>query len=211
MVLYPRRFSSSYSTLWEPEISQIQRWQVWFFCMHKETQWHKFIRRLLPTMGNVLQTEKKFSVVHCIPVQICWSEWWTVLWKTTLIHSDDYIYYVGTLIQEDRCLKFWQNAAELNISAMRVHKLICDHIYGTLFHACYPIQNNQQSVLDRIITSDVTWIHHFTPESKVGSMMCKDTSLPTKNHSSLISEKTVASVLWTAQCILLVDFVPSVH
>ena len=67
-----------------------------------------------------------------------------------------------------------------------------------------------QEFLDRIITCDKTWVHHFTPESKRASKQWKHAdSLPPKKFRAIASAgKEMASVFWDKRGVIHVDFLP---
>jgi hypothetical protein len=57
----------------------------------------------------------------------------------------------------------------------------------------------------RFITTDETWIHHYTPESKQQSKQWTEASCsaPKKTRSVPSAGKFMASVFWDAEGILL--------
>ena len=67
-----------------------------------------------------------------------------------------------------------------------------------------------QDFLDRIITCDETWVHHFTPESKRASKQWKhaDSPPPKKFRAIASAGKVMASVLWDKRGVIHVDFLP---
>ena len=64
--------------------------------------------------------------------------------------------------------------------------------------------------LDRIITCDETWVHHFTPESKRASKLWKhaDTPPPKKFRAISSAGKEMASVFLDKRGVIHVDFLP---
>ena len=65
-----------------------------------------------------------------------------------------------------------------------------------------------EDFIQRFVTMDETWCHHFTPETKMMSKQWKDVgSPPPKKARVVISAcKVMASVFWDADGILLIDF-----
>jgi histone-lysine N-methyltransferase SETMAR len=63
--------------------------------------------------------------------------------------------------------------------------------------------------LQRIVTGDVTWVHHMTPETKQeASMTWKHASSPPskKFKTAPSAKKVMATVFWDHKGVLLVDF-----
>jgi len=60
------------------------------------------------------------------------------------------------------------------------------------------------------VTSDETWVVHYTPETKRQSSQWRHTgSLPAKKFKTSISAKKImASVFWDRKGIILIDFLP---
>ena len=71
-------------------------------------------------------------------------------------------------------------------------------------------QQNSTNFLRRFITSDETWVHHYTPETKQQSKQWKhaDSPPPKKAKSVLSAGKVMASIFWDAKGILLIDYLP---
>ena len=65
-----------------------------------------------------------------------------------------------------------------------------------------------EDFLDRFVTMDETWCHHFTPETKMMSKQWKHMDSPPPKKARVIqSANTVmASVFWDADGILMIDF-----
>lgn len=65
-----------------------------------------------------------------------------------------------------------------------------------------------ESFLGRIVTGDETWVHHYSPESKMESMIWKHTaSPPVKKFKTVPSAgKVMATVFWDIKGVLLVAF-----
>ena len=61
--------------------------------------------------------------------------------------------------------------------------------------------NERDIFLDRIITDDETWVHHYEPESKRQSMECKHPQSPCKKQfkTQSYSGKLMLTVFWDSQ------------
>ena len=64
------------------------------------------------------------------------------------------------------------------------------------------------SFLDRIITGDETWCHHYEPESKRQSMKWRHVKSPSKKKfKTLLSVgKVMCTVFWDRKGVILLDF-----
>jgi histone-lysine N-methyltransferase SETMAR len=64
------------------------------------------------------------------------------------------------------------------------------------------------TMLERIVTGDETWVHHYQPESKQASMQWKhkDSPTPTKFKVAPSAGKLMATVFWDMNGVLLVEF-----
>lgn len=62
--------------------------------------------------------------------------------------------------------------------------------------------------LNRILTCDETWVHHYTPESKRSSMEWrrKNEAGPVKAKTKLSAGKILATVFWDYRGVVFVDF-----
>lgn len=69
-------------------------------------------------------------------------------------------------------------------------------------------RSDPQDFLGRFITMDETWVHHYTPESKVQSKQWKRSgSPPPKKAKAILSAKKVmASVFWDCKGVIMVDY-----
>jgi histone-lysine N-methyltransferase SETMAR len=70
--------------------------------------------------------------------------------------------------------------------------------------------------LDSLVTSDVTWVHYFTPESKTASSGNTPILHPPKKVKTIFSAgKIIATVFWDSKGVLHLDFLagqkPSMH
>jgi hypothetical protein len=64
--------------------------------------------------------------------------------------------------------------------------------------------------LERIVTADETWVHHYEPESKAQSMAWKRPTLPVaKKFTSQSSvSKIMLTIFWDMESAILVHFTP---
>ena len=71
-------------------------------------------------------------------------------------------------------------------------------------------QENTTDFVRRFITTDETWVHHYTPETKEQSKQWKHRgSPPPKKALSVKSAgKVMASIFWDAKGILSIDYLP---
>lgn len=67
-----------------------------------------------------------------------------------------------------------------------------------------------QDFMDRFVTMDETWVHHYTPESKQQSKQWKrsDEPTPKKAKTILSAGKVMASVFWDSRGVIMVDYLP---
>lgn len=68
--------------------------------------------------------------------------------------------------------------------------------------------DDEPDFIDRIVTQDETWVHHFDPESKKQSMQWKHPgSPPPKKFKRVPSAgKVMASIFWDSQGIIMIDY-----
>ncbi|KAJ8714438.1 hypothetical protein PYW07_002663 [Mythimna separata] len=69
-------------------------------------------------------------------------------------------------------------------------------------------QMDKDFFLSRLVTMDKTWIHHFDPETKRESKTWKRASSPSLKKFIVSSSagKVMASVLWDAEGIIIVEY-----
>ena len=62
--------------------------------------------------------------------------------------------------------------------------------------------------IDRVVTQDETWVHHFDPESKMQSMQLKHPGSPPPKKGKRVSSagKVMASVFWDSQGVIMIDY-----
>ena len=69
-------------------------------------------------------------------------------------------------------------------------------------------ETNSDSFLERFLTQDECWVHHFEPEIKHQSMQWKHLSSPPPTKAKVVSfaGKAMASVFWDAKGIAFIDY-----
>lgn len=67
-----------------------------------------------------------------------------------------------------------------------------------------------ETIYNRIVTCDETWIHHFDPETKQQSMQWRRRGepAPVKFKTQPSAGKIMATIFWDAEGILLIDYMP---
>ena len=68
--------------------------------------------------------------------------------------------------------------------------------------------HSDKTFLQRIVTGDETWVHHFEPESKRASMEWRHPTSPRSNKfiSQQSAGKVMVTVFWDSVGVILVDF-----
>lgn len=79
----------------------------------------------------------------------------------------------------------------------------CEDLLGRL-------QAEPKTFLNRIVTQDETWVHHFDPESKCQSMVWKHVGSPPpkKFKVTMSAGKVMATVFWDNQGVILTNYLP---
>lgn len=137
---------------------------------------------------------------------------------------------VEKIVLEDTRLKKKQLSALVGVSDTTILRILHDHLGMTKVSARWvprmltPLQKQQRvdaseqflelcgdepaQILERIVTGDETWVHHFEPESKQESMQWhkKGTPPPKKFKVSESAGKLMATVFWDCEGILLIDY-----
>ena len=69
-------------------------------------------------------------------------------------------------------------------------------------------ESEGDSFLDRIITGDETWCHHYEPESKRQSMEWRHVNSPSKKKFKTLPSavKVMCTVFWDRKGVILLDF-----
>ena len=64
--------------------------------------------------------------------------------------------------------------------------------------------------IERFLTEDECWVHHFEPETKKQSMQWKHPSSPPPKKAKVVSSagKVMASVFWDSKGVVFVDYLP---
>lgn len=144
--------------------------------------------------------------------------------------SPDYIKLVEKIILEDGRVKVNSIAQKTNLSIGTVHTIIHDHLNMSKVSARWvprmltPLQKetrvaccsdfidlcgeNPDDVIQKIVTGDETWVHHYDPESKQESMQwhIKGTPHPKKFKVTPSAGKVMATIFWDCDGILLIDY-----
>jgi len=65
-----------------------------------------------------------------------------------------------------------------------------------------------EAMLERIVTGEETWIHHYQPETKQASRQWKHKESPTPTKLKVVpsASKVIATVFWDMRGVLLVEF-----
>lgn len=146
------------------------------------------------------------------------------------VTSSDIVQKVEKLVLEDARLKKKQLAALVGVSDATILRILHDHLGMTKVSARWvprmlkPQQmqqrveaskqflnlcgNNPTHILERIVTGDETWVHHFEPESKQESMQWhkKGAPPPKKFRVSESAGKVMATIFWDSTGILMIDY-----
>lgn len=148
------------------------------------------------------------------------------------VTSPENISTIEKLILEDRRIRIQQIAEIMNMSSERVFNIIHEHLRmrkvsarwvprmltpfdkqrrvessQQLLNAC---EGQEEDFINKIVTGDETWIHHFDPESKQESMQWKhkDSPPPKKFKVQKSAGKVMATIFWDSEGILLIDYLP---
>jgi histone-lysine N-methyltransferase SETMAR len=73
---------------------------------------------------------------------------------------------------------------------------------------CHRFEEDSSNFLDRLVTMDETWVHHYDPETKEQSKEWKHAGSPRpkKFRAQKSAGKVLASVFWDKDGIILLDF-----
>ncbi|XP_076546269.1 uncharacterized protein LOC143305669 [Osmia lignaria lignaria] len=134
--------------------------------------------------------------------------------------TEEIITKVHNIVLQDRRMKVSEIAKDMGISDERVHHILtkelgmkklsarwvprlltdCEnqkHIRMQISQDCLDrFKKNTTNFIRRFVTTDETWIHHYTPKSKQQSKQWKhsDSPPPKKAKSILSAKKVMASV-----------------
>lgn len=144
--------------------------------------------------------------------------------------TSDIIEKVEKLVLEDTRLKKKQLAEMVGVSSTTILNILHDHLDMSKVSARWvprmlsAVQKKQrvecsrefldlcsddkEEILNRIVTGDETWVHHYEPESKQESMQWqkKGGAPPKKFKVSQSAGKIMATVFWDSEGILLIDY-----
>lgn len=137
---------------------------------------------------------------------------------------------VEKLVLEDARIKVKMMAEITKLSTGTIHTILHDHLNLSKVSArwvprmltapqkkvriacCRELlemcSENADGVMDRIVTGDETWVHHYDPESKQESMQWhkKGTDPPKKFKVTPSAGKLMATVFWDSKGILLIEY-----
>lgn len=144
--------------------------------------------------------------------------------------TPDNIRRVEQIILEDRRMNVRDISAELGISIGSVESIIHEHLQYrkvtarwvpkllnfeqkfTRWEVCRRLLTRYEAegddFLTRIFTTDETWVHYYTPESKVSSKEWrkKEEGAPVKAKTTRSAGKVMCTVFWDRRGVLYVDF-----
>lgn len=144
--------------------------------------------------------------------------------------TSDVVEKTKCLVLEDARLKKRQLAATLGVSETTVFRILHEYLGMTKVSARWvprilsPFQmrvrvetceqflalcgDEPDLIINRLVTGDETWVHHYDPESKQESMQwhVKGSSHPKKFKVTPSAGKIMATIFWDSQGILLIDY-----
>ena len=144
--------------------------------------------------------------------------------------TEDLPELVMEIIMADRRTTQRQIADTLKISQSSVHEIIRDTLKMTKVSARWVprlltekqkierarsarsnlaiFNADPEGFLNRFVTMDETWVHHYEPETKEQSKQWKHATspTPTKAKSQPSAGKVMASIFWDSEGVLLVDY-----
>ena len=85
-------------------------------------------------------------------------------------------------IAELNCIRRFRNEGMRKVLARWVPRMLTEEQKKVCVDICTDLsclQAEPQTFLDRIVTQDETWVHHFDPETKRQSMIWKHVTSPT--------------------------------
>ena len=143
--------------------------------------------------------------------------------------------HVHHMVMDDRRITVNQVASSVGISRERVENILHNELGMSKVSARWvprlltPDQKHTRlamsqanlalfeadpaSFLERFITQDECWVHHFEAETKRQSMQWKHPSSPPPKKAKVVSSagKVMASVFWDAKGIVLIDYLQKGH
>lgn len=144
--------------------------------------------------------------------------------------SQENVEKVEKIILEDSRVKIKSIAETLGLSTGTVYNIIHDQLHMSKVTARWvprmltPPQklarveccsqflklcgNNPDAVIERIVTGDETWVHHYDPESRQESKQwhIRGSAHPKKFKVVASAGKVMATIFWDYQGILLIDY-----
>lgn len=150
--------------------------------------------------------------------------------RPTTVTNTDNVAIICEMIMKDRRLKVREIADIVGISYERTQNIIVNELGFSKVSArwvprllsveqkiarrtnsreCLDLyEADTQDFLDRFVTMDETWVHHYTPETKQQSKQwVRPGSPPPKKAKAILSaNKVMASVFWDAKGIIMVDY-----
>ena len=147
----------------------------------------------------------------------------------TVTHND-VVSKIDDFIRADRRVSISDIVLHTGISRGSVHKVVSDHLQFRKVSARWvprqlkpehqatrmsmSLDNLQRyneegvEMLERIVTGDETWVHHYQPETKQASMQWKhvNSPTPTKFKVTPSAGKLMATIFWDMQGVLLIEF-----
>jgi histone-lysine N-methyltransferase SETMAR len=144
--------------------------------------------------------------------------------------DNDVVKKIDQFIRTDRRVSISDIVLYTGISRGSVHTVVHDHLKFHKVSARWvprQLKPEQQAVrmimsldnlqryneegegmLERIVTGDETWVHHYQPESKQASMQWKhkDSPTPTKFKVVPSAGKVMATMFWDMKGVLLVEY-----
>ena len=97
------------------------------------------------------------------------------------------------------------------VSAKWVPRMLTDdqkrHRHDISRYLLSRYEDGPSNFIDRVVTQDETWVHHFDPESKMQSMQWKHPGSPPPKKFKRVSSagKVIASVHWNSQGVIMID------
>ncbi|XP_035208133.1 uncharacterized protein LOC118182851 [Stegodyphus dumicola] len=145
---------------------------------------------------------------------------------------------VEEIIQRDRRVTVREIALELDLSYGNVQRIVSDELrYSKVCARWVPralstehkatrttlemcsltflqrYHSDGQHFIDRIITGDKTWLHHFTPRIQKSQMEWKHAGSPTRKKFKVTPSagKVMATVFWDTTSVILIEYLERGH
>ena len=144
--------------------------------------------------------------------------------------TDENIAKVHQMVLDDRRIKVREIAEVMNMSKERVCHILNQHLGMRKLSARWvprlltvdqkrvrmnisnallaQFRRNKSEFWRRLITVDETWIHHYTPETKIQSKQwtAKGEPAPKKAKTVFSAGKVMATVFWDSHGVILIDY-----